>query len=146
MMEEYWERRQTANGKIYAEQKSDPPSDSDGESNESQKSDEDCIEDVFDGSHYRALTEKLVSWNGIIQKPARKYFQDRTDIALGLTTDGVPLYKRSRLDAWPVLITNFSLPPEVRTREGYQMCCGIIPGGSEMTGTPISMFRTTLFH
>ncbi|KAJ9113700.1 hypothetical protein QFC22_006009 [Naganishia vaughanmartiniae] len=94
-MGEYWERRQKSDGK--------------------------SIEDIFDGSHYRALTEKLVSWNGSIKEPARKYFQDRTDVALGLTTDGVPLYKRSRLDAWPVLLTNFSLPPEVRTREGYQI-------------------------
>lgn len=91
-------------------------------------SDATFLEDIFDGSHYRGLTAKSVSWDGKIQQPPRQYFQQDTDVALGLSSDGVPLYKRSRLDAWPLLLTNFSLPPEVRTRQGYQICCGIIPG------------------
>jgi hypothetical protein len=92
------------------------------------QSDPDFMDDVHDGSYYRGLMKQPVTWNGIEQKPRRTYFQDETDVALGLATDGVTPYKRSRLDAWPLLFTNFSLPPEVRTLQGYQICCGIIPG------------------
>lgn len=60
--------------------------------------------------------------------PERKYFADETDVALGFSTDGVALYSRSRLDAWPLLLTNYALPPELRTKQGYQICCGIMPG------------------
>lgn len=91
-----------------------------------------CSEDVFSGTHYNSLKGKPVTWDGITQQPVRKYFQESTDAVLGLSTDGVPLYKRSRMDAWSLLITNYSLPPEVRTRKGYQLCCGIIPGAHSL--------------
>lgn len=70
-----------------------------------------------------------MSWDGETQLPERQYFDQDTDIALGLSTDGVPLYNRSRLDAWPLLITNYALPPELRNVKGYQICCGLVPGG-----------------
>ncbi|KAJ9112999.1 hypothetical protein QFC22_006095 [Naganishia vaughanmartiniae] len=95
-----------------------------------QQSDPEFMDDVHDGSYYRGLMKQSVKWYGVEQKPRRTYFQDLTDIALGLATNDVTLYKRSRLDAWPLLFTNFSLPPEVRTLQGDQICCGIIPGTS----------------
>jgi hypothetical protein len=92
------------------------------------ESDPEYTRDIFDGSHFQRLTETTVTWDGATPQPARRYFAEETDVPLGLSTDGVPLYKRSRLDAWPVLLTNYALPPEYRTKKGYQICCGLIPG------------------
>lgn len=85
-------------------------------------------QDVLDGDHCSGLCDVPVTWDGETQSPTRRYFQDPTDLSLGLSTDGVPLYNRSRVDAWPLLIMNYSLPPGVRTKKGYQLCCGILPG------------------
>lgn len=76
------------------------------------ESDPEYTRDIFDGSHFRRLTETTVAWDGATPQPARQYFAEETDVPLGISTDGVPLYKRSRLDAWPVLLTNYDLPPE----------------------------------
>lgn len=94
-------------------------------------SDPRYLQDVFDGSHFKRLLDTEVTWDGVLQQPARRYFEEETDMALGFSTDGVALYNRSRLDAWPILLTNYALPPELRTKQGYQVCCGIIPGMSQ---------------
>lgn len=84
--------------------------------------------DMHSGEHYRSLCTRMVSWDGQTQQPERQYFQDDTDIPMGLSSDGVSLYKRSRLDVRPLMITNYALPPEMRTQREHRICVGLIPG------------------
>ncbi|KAJ9095019.1 hypothetical protein QFC21_005812 [Naganishia friedmannii] len=77
-----------------------------------------------------------VRWAGKRVEGGGKYFDDDTQIALGLATDGMPCWKRSRLDCWPFIVTNYSPPPEIRTKREYQICCGLIPGQYKLDQTP----------
>ncbi|KAJ9105994.1 hypothetical protein QFC19_003329 [Naganishia cerealis] len=64
----------------------------------SRNRDPDLTEDIFDGEHFNSLLHTYVSWGGEIIQPARRYFENDTDLALGLSTDGVSPFKRSDLD------------------------------------------------
>lgn len=86
------------------------------------------LQDVFDGQHFRTLCKKPVSWQGQPISPPTKYFAGATDIALGLSTDGIPLHNRTGLDAWPIVLTVYSLRPEIRYKQEFQICCGLVPG------------------
>lgn len=91
-------------------------------------------QDVFDGSQFKELVKKTVTWNSAIPDgPPRKYFARPTDVALHLSTDGIALHKHTGMDAWPLVLTLHSLPPEIRYRREFQICCGIIPGKFEGT-------------
>jgi hypothetical protein len=85
-------------------------------------------QDIWEGAHIKRLRKKKVEWAGQQVDGAGFYFEDDTHIALGLAMDGLPCFKRSKLDCWPILLTNYSLAPEVRTKREFQMCCGLIPG------------------
>lgn len=93
----------------------------------SRQSHSDTLADVFDGSHYNRLRESDVKWRGSVVHPPRKYFESATDVALMLATDGVPLFKRKGLAVWPLMLTVLSLPPQLRYRKEYQICCGLVP-------------------
>lgn len=80
----------------------------------------------MDSQHYRSLLEKKVKV-GDKELPHR-YFQDPRDVALGLSTDGFAPFKRRSKTAWPLILINYNLPPEIRTLLEHVMCLGIIPG------------------
>jgi hypothetical protein len=42
-----------------------------------------------------------------------KYFKDDRDMALGLSTDVFAPFKKHKLTAWPLIIFNYNLPPEI---------------------------------
>jgi hypothetical protein len=67
--------------------------------------------DVFDGSHYRTLCKQQVEIDGKTLR--HKYFDDVHDVVLGLSTDGFVPFKRCKNTAWPLIIFNYNLPPEV---------------------------------
>ena len=85
----------------------------------------DSFSDVFDGKLYRDLCGKFVQVDG--QTFNHKYFEDKHDIALGLSLDGFPIFNRRNLSAWPVILINFSLPPDIRTHLAHLLCYGVIP-------------------
>jgi hypothetical protein len=85
-------------------------------------------EDVFDGEGFKNLSARNVTWYEKDYRSSKRYFDKPTDLALGLSTDGIPLQKHTRLDTWPLLVTVYSLPPELRYRREFQLCCGLIPG------------------
>lgn len=90
---------------------------------------ESKCQDVFDGQHFKELTRKVVTWNSAsTSEPQHYYFDQPTDLALHLATDGIALHKHTGLDAWPLVLTLYSLAPEIRYRKEFQICCGIIPG------------------
>jgi hypothetical protein len=71
--------------------------------------------DVFDGLNYQNLCREHVKVNGRIF--AHKYFDDEHDIALGLSTDGLPL-----------IIFNYNLPPKIQFHIDNILSLGVIPG------------------
>lgn len=60
------------------------------------------IEDVWDGSILRELCA-----------PGR-FFSNENNLALSLFTDGVPLYKSSKVSLWPVYLVILNLPATIR--------------------------------
>jgi len=85
----------------------------------------DTICDVFDGKLYRDLCEKFVRVDG--QTFDHKYFEDSHDIALGLSLDGFPIFNKRNLSAWPIILVNYNLPPDIRTHLIHVLCYGVIP-------------------
>ncbi|KAF7341602.1 hypothetical protein MSAN_02057500 [Mycena sanguinolenta] len=82
--------------------------------------------DVFDGQHYRSLRTKFVKING--ERLAHKYFEDPRDVALGASWDGFAPFKRRKKTAWPLILFNYDLPPELRFLLAYILALGVIPG------------------
>jgi len=85
----------------------------------------DSVSDVFDGKLYRDLCEQFVRVDD--QTFDHKYFEDKHNIALGLSLDGFPIFNKRNLSAWPVILINFSLPPDIRTHLIHLLCYGVIP-------------------
>jgi hypothetical protein len=75
-----------------------------------------CLSDIWDGSALRPLC-----------KPGR-YFSDQCNLALALSTDGVPLYKSSPISIWPVYLVILNLPAQVRMNAQNIILCGVWVG------------------
>ena len=56
------------------------------------------------------------------------YFSDPRDIALGLSTDGFAPFRQRKMTAWPIIVYNFNLPPDIRFHREYILCLGVVPG------------------
>lgn len=82
--------------------------------------------DVFDGKKYRRLRSEPVKLNG--KTYPHKYFEDARDIALGLSTDGFAPFKKRKNTAWPLIIFNYNLPPDIRFHLEHILALGVIPG------------------
>ncbi|CDO68471.1 hypothetical protein BN946_scf184754.g5 [Trametes cinnabarina] len=84
------------------------------------------IKDVMDSVHYQSLLTK----NVVIGEHTlpHRYLQDPRDAAFGLSTDGFAPFKRRSKTAWPLILVNYNLPPEVRTHLDNLMGLGVIPG------------------
>ena len=87
--------------------------------------DPDSMSDVFDGQLYRDLCNTFIRVDG--KTFDRKYFEDKHNIALGLSLDGFPIFNKRNLSAWPVILINFSLPPDIQTHLIHLLCYGVIP-------------------
>lgn len=82
--------------------------------------------DVFDGTAYRKLRTKYVEING--RRYDFKYFSHILDIALGLSTDGFAPFRNRKSTAWPLIIFNYNLPPDIRFHIENILSLGVIPG------------------
>jgi len=92
----------------------------------SHKHDPTTTTDIFDGSHYRSLCSSKVEVDG--EKLDHSYFSDPHDVALGLSTDGFAPFKRRKNTAWPLILFNFNLPPDIRFHINHILALGVIPG------------------
>lgn len=79
----------------------------------------EILQDVWDGSGLQPLTA-----------PGR-YFSNPHNMALSLSTDGVPLYKSSRVSMWPVFLVVLNLPPHIRMNASNVILCGVWVGPSK---------------
>lgn len=74
------------------------------------------LRDVWDGSALRPLSA-----------PGR-FFSDKHNLALSLSTDGVPLYKSSPVSLWPVYLVILNLPANIRMNSENVILCGLWVG------------------
>ena len=84
------------------------------------------MQDIFDGEMYRSLLNSFVAVAG--EKLPFCHFSDSRDIALGLATDGVAIFKKRSKTSWPIVLFNYNLPPEVRFQKENFISVGVIPG------------------
>jgi len=84
--------------------------------------------DIFDGVNYQALRNAPVTVHGEQIDPPTSYFMDPRDIALGLSTDGYGIFTRGQATAWPLVMFNYNLPPEIRFHSNNLLALGVIPG------------------
>ncbi|PIL32951.1 hypothetical protein GSI_05069 [Ganoderma sinense ZZ0214-1] len=84
------------------------------------------IRDVTDSENYRTLLNKNVIVDG--KTLSHKYFDDPRDVALGLSTDGFAPFKRCTKTAWPLILFNYNLRPDIRTHLDNILGLGVIPG------------------
>ncbi|RDB22210.1 hypothetical protein Hypma_010657 [Hypsizygus marmoreus] len=87
--------------------------------------------DVFDGELYQLLRSLKVEIDG--KKLSHAYFSDDRDIALGLSTDGFCPWKKRKSSAWPLIIFNYNLPPEIHFHLEHILAVGVIPGPKKPT-------------
>lgn len=76
-------------------------------------SDTDALCDIWDGSALRPLCV-----------PGR-FFSNKNNFALSLSTDGVPLFKSSKMSLWPVYL---NLPASIRMNSENVVLCGLWVG------------------
>jgi hypothetical protein len=82
--------------------------------------------DIFDGEEYRSCLQRQVSVDG--KEMGHTFFSNNRDIALGLATDGFAPFRKRKMTAWPLILFNYNLPPEIRFHMQYIICVGVIPG------------------
>jgi hypothetical protein len=87
-----------------------------------------AFRDIFDGANYQALRNAPITVHGKPTNPPANYFTDPRDIALGLSTDGYGIFTRGQATAWPLILFNYNLPPEVRFHSDNLLALGVIPG------------------
>ncbi len=57
-----------------------------------------------------------------------KYFDDCRDIAMGLSTDGFAPHRQRKKTAWPIILFNYNLPPEIHFHLEHILPLGVILG------------------
>lgn len=70
-------------------------------------------------------------WSGSVLKPmcqSGRFFSNPNNLAFSLSTDGVPLYKSSKISLWPVFLVVLNLPREVRMNAENIILCGLWVG------------------
>ena len=91
------------------------------------------LRDIFDGANYQALRGAPITVHGEPITPPANYFADPRDVALGLSTDGYGIFSRGQATAWPLVMFNYNLPPEIRFHSDNLLALGVIPGPKKPT-------------
>ncbi len=77
------------------------------------------IHDVWDGSIWKSLSDR------------GRYLSNRHNLALSLSTDGVPLFKSSSVSIWPVYLVILNLAAGIRMNAENVILCGLWVGPSK---------------
>ena len=73
----------------------------------------ETLQDVWDGSALRPLCSR------------GRFFSSADNLALSLSTDGVPVYKSSPVSIWPVYLIILNLPAHIRMNSENVILCGL---------------------
>lgn len=84
------------------------------------------ISDVWDSQRHLRMKAQLVTCDG--NACNHKYFSDPLDMGFGLMLDGFNPAKRRATSLWPVILLNYSLPPEIRYKNENVLVSLVIPG------------------
>jgi hypothetical protein len=87
------------------------------------------ISDIFDSLHYRRLCRRHVHVENEVF--SHLFFDEDTDIAMGLSANGVCPFKNRKSTCWPLLGVLYNLKPELRFLLAHVICFGVIPGPCE---------------
>jgi hypothetical protein len=87
------------------------------------------ISDIFDSLHYRRLRDRNVRIEDVVFD--HLFFDQDTDIAIGLSADGVCPFKNRKSTCWPLIGVLYNLKPELRFLLDHVLCFGVIPGPRE---------------
>lgn len=79
-----------------------------------------------DSAHYDTLRGRKVVVDG--ETLTRYFFGDDRDMALGVSTDGFAPFRRRSSTCWPLIVFDYSLPPEIRSHIENILSLGVIPG------------------
>ena len=71
------------------------------------------FKDIFDGNAYQTLCSAPITINNTPLDVGAVYFGDPQDVALGLSTDGFGIFSHGQATAWPLILFNYNLPPEI---------------------------------
>ena len=82
--------------------------------------------DIFDGAQHKTLCGTNVELDH--KTFAHKYFSDHRDVALGLSTDGFAPFNKRKKTAWPLILFNYNLAPDIRFHMEHILALGVIPG------------------
>jgi len=82
------------------------------------ESDDDDLDDIFDGEIYKELLE-------------RNLFRDNRDIAITVSCDGYQIFKQKTDDCWAFLIINNNLDPLIRVKKENLLIPFLIPGPNQ---------------
>jgi hypothetical protein len=74
------------------------------------KENDDNIEDIYDGKHYKQYGNIL---------------SNRNNISFIWNTDGIPLYKSSKTSMWPLYYVINELPLKMRRELGNMLLAGL---------------------
>src|SRR6266550_3726598 len=66
----------------------------------------------------------------VIKAKCRTYL---TASCIGLSTDGVAIFKKRSKTAWPIVLFNYNLPPDIRFHKKNLIPVGVIPGPKKPT-------------
>src|SRR5258708_24994798 len=58
----------------------------------------------------------------------QKHFASRHDLVIGPPKDGFSPFKHHKYSAWPLLVYNYNLPPNILFHHEKVICVSIIPG------------------
>ena len=94
--------------------------------NNYKKQDDVLIEDVWSGDLIKKLKQEFVVINGEIMP--FKHFEDQRESALGLSTDGIQIFKSRSSTCWPVVLIDYLIPPQLRMKKGFLNHITVIPG------------------
>jgi len=97
---------------------------------------------VFSADHWESLKRQKHSddcsihdiWDGTVLKPQLsegRYFSNSCHLASSFTTDGVPIFKSSRVSLWPVYLMILNLPLPARMYAENIVLCGLYVGPSK---------------
>lgn len=75
------------------------------------------IEDVWNGDLIKQLKQEFVVINGEIMP--FKHFEGQRESALGLSTDGIQIFKSRSSSCWPVVLIDYLIPPQLRMKKRF---------------------------
>lgn len=84
------------------------------------------ISDIWNSNIIYQLKREEIVVDG--RSIGHKHFEDFRESAFALACDGIGIFRKQQKSSWPVLLIDYNLPPNLRTKKAFIIHVGIIPG------------------